>query len=98
MCNEVWRIVEQILAHYLTHHPKYCQGHVLEVGSGTGLAGIVVGKLSSTPELVVLSDNNPYVLNLLQTNIDQNFINCSGKYYNSVQIYNLIQHCLYVFR
>ena len=72
----------QLLALYLTRERVSIanQQRVLELGAGTGLAGIVAALLmtschggTSQPVAVTLTDNQEEVLKILQRNIDINF-------------------------
>jgi len=55
--------------------PDLCSNasSVLELGSGTGLAGLTAAMLVSDASRVMLTDNNERVLDLLRQNIDINF-------------------------
>lgn len=70
----------QILACYLATHGNICRhSSILELGAGSGLAGLVAGRLSVDPSRVVLTDNNDLVLDLLRKNIDVNFAGAARK-------------------
>lgn len=70
----------QLLACYLATHGDVCQhSSVLELGAGSGLAGLVASKLSADASRIVLTDNNDLVLDLLRKNIDVNFAGTACK-------------------
>ncbi|ESN97848.1 hypothetical protein HELRODRAFT_177484 [Helobdella robusta] len=70
----------QALSCYLSENPAICQRKkILELGSGTGLTGLLAAKLSDDPSKVFLTDNNDHVLELLQKNIESNFENSCYK-------------------
>lgn len=54
----------------MTVVPHHCfVGRILELGSGTGLVGMVVSKLGR-PQSVVLTDGDPEAMDLLQQNLN----------------------------
>lgn len=66
-----------VLSRFLVH--EGIQGRVLELGSGTGLAGISCAKFNNC-ESVTLTDYHSEVLENIAQNIDQNQVNASLAY------------------
>ncbi|KAL3844993.1 hypothetical protein ACJIZ3_002396 [Penstemon smallii] len=63
---------EDVLAYYsMTHLSSFRGKRVIELGSGYGLAGLVIAMVTEASE-VVISDGNPQVVNYIQRNIDAN--------------------------
>ncbi|XP_059282866.1 calmodulin-lysine N-methyltransferase-like isoform X2 [Lycium ferocissimum] len=63
---------EDVLAHYcLSHASIFRQKRVIELGSGYGLAGLVVAMTSEAQE-VFISDGNPQVVDYIQRNVNAN--------------------------
>ncbi|WOH05335.1 hypothetical protein DCAR_0624751 [Daucus carota subsp. sativus] len=63
---------EEVLAYYcLSHAEMFRSKTVIELGSGYGLAGLVVAMATEASE-VVISDGNPQVVDYIQHNIDAN--------------------------
>lgn len=63
----------KILSLYLTQCGICRSASVLELGAGSGLAGLVAANLLDDPSKVMLTDNNELVLDLLRRNVDANF-------------------------
>jgi len=68
-------VYNKALAEHLVGCGDACSraSSILELGAGTGLAGLTAAMLSRDASRVVLTDNNRYVLELLRRNIDANF-------------------------
>ncbi|XP_059623481.1 calmodulin-lysine N-methyltransferase isoform X2 [Cornus florida] len=63
---------ENVLAYYcLIHADMFRSKKVIELGSGYGLAGLVIAAVTEALE-VVISDGNPQVVNYIQCNINAN--------------------------
>lgn len=63
---------EEVLAHYcLLHAEAFRSRKVIELGSGYGLAGLIIAMVSDALE-VVISDGNPQVVDYIQRNINAN--------------------------
>ncbi|OAY57553.1 calmodulin-lysine N-methyltransferase [Manihot esculenta] len=63
---------EEVLAYFcLSHADMFRLKRVIEVGSGYGLAGLVIAATSEAVE-VVISDGNPQVIDYIQRSIDSN--------------------------
>ncbi|CAF2146729.1 unnamed protein product, partial [Brassica napus] len=73
---------EEVLAYFCMSQPDRFRGkRVIELGSGYGLAGLVIAAASEASE-VVISDGNPQVVNYIKRNIESNsmaFSNTSVK-------------------
>lgn len=96
MARTVWPSAESLAA-YFSESPQLVQGlRVLELGSGTGLCGLVLGKLGASR--VALTDYNSDAIDLLEDNIEANQLGstCSahqlvwGEVENSQQILSAI--------
>ncbi|KAI4381773.1 hypothetical protein MLD38_007817 [Melastoma candidum] len=69
---------EEVLAYFcLSHSDMFRSRRVIELGSGYGLAGLVIAAATEASE-VVISDGNPQVVNYIQSNIDANSHHFSG--------------------
>ncbi|KAK6922584.1 Lysine methyltransferase, partial [Dillenia turbinata] len=65
---------EDVLAYYcLTHADTFRSKRVLELGSGYGLAGLVIAAAAEASE-VTISDGNPRVVDYIQRSIDANLV------------------------
>ncbi|KJE94052.1 hypothetical protein CAOG_04749 [Capsaspora owczarzaki ATCC 30864] len=65
------------LAEWLLQHPSAVSGKkVMELGSGTGLVGIVAGTLR--PKILIASDYDTHVLSCLRHNLDLNGVLAKG--------------------
>ncbi|XP_030924088.1 calmodulin-lysine N-methyltransferase-like isoform X1 [Quercus lobata] len=63
---------EEVLAYFcLSHADMFRSKRVIELGSGYGLAGLVIAAITEAVE-VVISDGNPQVVDYIQRNIDAN--------------------------
>ncbi|KAL7132071.1 hypothetical protein ABFS83_12G046700 [Erythranthe nasuta] len=63
---------EDVLAYYsMSHIGSFRNKRVIELGSGYGLAGLVIAMATEASE-VVISDGNPQVVDYIQRNIDAN--------------------------
>lgn len=63
---------EDVLAYFcLSHADMFRSKRVIELGSGYGLAGLVIAAITGALE-VVISDGNPQVVDYIQRNIDAN--------------------------
>ncbi|CAL8171297.1 unnamed protein product [Prunus armeniaca] len=63
---------EEVLAYFcLSHADMFRSKRVIELGSGYGLAGLVIAAVTEASE-VVISDGNPQVVDYIQHNIDAN--------------------------
>ncbi|CAN4109836.1 unnamed protein product [Withania somnifera] len=63
---------EDVLAHYcLSHASIFRQKRVIELGSGYGLAGLIVAMATEARE-VFISDGNPQVVDYIQRNVNAN--------------------------
>ncbi|KAJ9172666.1 hypothetical protein P3X46_015880 [Hevea brasiliensis] len=63
---------EEVLAYFcLSHADMFRSKRVIELGSGYGLAGLVIAATTEASE-VVISDGNPQVVDYIQRNIDAN--------------------------
>ncbi|KAG6702968.1 hypothetical protein I3842_07G061900 [Carya illinoinensis] len=63
---------EDILAYFcLSHAHMFSYKRVIELGSGYGLAGLVIAAVSEASE-VIITDGNPQVVDYIQRNIDAN--------------------------
>ncbi|KAB1199449.1 Calmodulin-lysine N-methyltransferase [Morella rubra] len=63
---------EDVLAYFcLSHADMFRYKRVIELGSGYGLAGLVIAAITEASE-VVISDGNPQVVDYIQHNIDAN--------------------------
>ncbi|XP_059592441.1 calmodulin-lysine N-methyltransferase isoform X3 [Vitis vinifera] len=63
---------EDILAYFcLSHTDMFRSKKVIELGSGYGLAGLVIAAVTDALEIVI-SDGNPQVVDYIQHNIDAN--------------------------
>ncbi|XP_010266795.1 PREDICTED: calmodulin-lysine N-methyltransferase [Nelumbo nucifera] len=63
---------ENVLAYFcLSHADIFRSKKILELGSGYGLAGMVIAASTDASE-VVISDGNPLVIDYIQRNIDAN--------------------------
>lgn len=72
---QVWRGA-LLMCDFIVHNPEVFSGeHVLELGSGTGLTGVVLAFHSQS---VTLSDTGPEVLSLCKQNVKANerLLNC----------------------
>ncbi|CAH1253907.1 METTL21A [Branchiostoma lanceolatum] len=71
----------KILSRYLLDNPDMIRDvHVLELGCGPGLTGLVAAKLTSQPSSMVLTDNCPLVLEeLVPRSIENNFPNTEDR-------------------
>lgn len=64
---------EEVLAYYcLSHAELFRSKKVIELGSGYGLAGLVIAMATEALE-VVISDGNPQVVDYIQRNINANY-------------------------
>ncbi|XP_051117426.1 calmodulin-lysine N-methyltransferase [Andrographis paniculata] len=69
---------EEILAYYSMSHLSSFRGKkIIELGSGYGLAGLVIAMATEASE-VVISDGNPQVVDYIQRNIDANSASFNG--------------------
>ncbi|MCD7460270.1 hypothetical protein HAX54_043213 [Datura stramonium] len=63
---------EDVLGHYcLSHASIFRQKRVIELGSGYGLAGLIVAMTTEARE-VFISDGNPQVVDYIQRNVNAN--------------------------
>ncbi|KAF3440305.1 hypothetical protein FNV43_RR18589 [Rhamnella rubrinervis] len=63
---------EDVLAYFcLSHADMFRSKRVIELGSGYGLAGLVIAAITEASE-VIISDGNPQVVNYIERNIDAN--------------------------
>ncbi|VVB10097.1 unnamed protein product [Arabis nemorensis] len=63
---------EEVLAYFCKSQPDRFRGkRVIELGSGYGLAGLVIAAATEASE-VVISDGNPQVVNYIKRNIESN--------------------------
>ncbi|KAH0691413.1 hypothetical protein KY285_015907 [Solanum tuberosum] len=63
---------EDVLAHYCLSHASIFRGkRVIELGSGYGLAGLIVAMTTEARE-VFISDGNPQVVDYIQRNVNAN--------------------------
>ncbi|KAJ8764270.1 hypothetical protein K2173_006010 [Erythroxylum novogranatense] len=63
---------EEVMAYFcLSHADMFRTKRVIELGSGYGLAGLVIAATTEALE-VVISDGNPQVVDYIQQNIDSN--------------------------
>ncbi|KAJ0252234.1 Calmodulin-lysine N-methyltransferase [Hirschfeldia incana] len=63
---------EEVLAYFCMSQPDRFSGkRVIELGSGYGLAGLVIAATTEASE-VVISDGNPQVVNYIKRNIESN--------------------------
>lgn len=63
---------EEVLAYFCMSHPDRFRGkRVIELGSGYGLAGLVISATTQASQ-VVISDGNPQVVNYIKRNIESN--------------------------
>ncbi|CAN8327922.1 unnamed protein product [Cochlearia groenlandica] len=63
---------EEVLAYYCkTHKDRFRDKRVIELGSGYGLAGLVIAAATEASE-VVISDGNPQVVDYIKRNIESN--------------------------
>ncbi|EPS62017.1 hypothetical protein M569_12776, partial [Genlisea aurea] len=63
---------EEVLAYYSLSHPENFRGkRVIELGSGYGLAGLVIAMVAEASE-VVISDGNRQVVDYVQSSIEAN--------------------------
>ncbi|KAK2984515.1 hypothetical protein RJ640_016901 [Escallonia rubra] len=69
---------EEVLAYYcLLQADMFRSKKVIELGSGYGLAGLVIGMVTEALE-VVISDGNPQVVDYIQHNINANLAAFGG--------------------
>ncbi|XP_078620261.1 protein N-lysine methyltransferase METTL21A-like [Branchiostoma floridae x Branchiostoma japonicum] len=64
---------------YARHDVLRGVASVLELGSGTGLVGILASRISRIPGRVVLTDHDTRVKRLLNMNIAENFTNLADR-------------------
>uniref|UniRef100_A0A1J3GJ35 Calmodulin-lysine N-methyltransferase n=1 Tax=Noccaea caerulescens TaxID=107243 RepID=A0A1J3GJ35_NOCCA len=63
---------EEVLAHFCRSQPDRFRGKkVIELGSGYGLAGLVIAAATEASQ-VIISDGNPQVVNYIKRNIESN--------------------------
>ncbi|KAF3529195.1 hypothetical protein DY000_02036460 [Brassica cretica] len=63
---------EEVLAYFCMSQPDRFRGkRVIELGSGYGLAGLVIAAATEASQ-VVISDGNPQVVNYIKRNIESN--------------------------
>ncbi|XP_015889742.3 calmodulin-lysine N-methyltransferase [Ziziphus jujuba] len=63
---------EDVLAYFcLSHADMFRSKRVIELGSGYGLAGLVIAAVTEASE-VIISDGNPQVVNYIERNINAN--------------------------
>ncbi|KAL6959930.1 calmodulin-lysine N-methyltransferase [Sarracenia purpurea var. burkii] len=75
---------EDVLAYYcLSHADIFRSKKVIELGSGYGLAGLVIAAATEASE-VVISDGNPRVVDYIQRNINANSGAFGGTIVNSM--------------
>ncbi|KAI3446924.1 hypothetical protein Pfo_003589 [Paulownia fortunei] len=78
---------EDVLAYYsMSHHDSFRSKRVIELGSGYGLAGLVIAMVTEASE-VVISDGNPQVVDYIQRNIDANSAS-----FGSTKVKSMILH------
>ncbi|XP_062102586.1 calmodulin-lysine N-methyltransferase isoform X2 [Humulus lupulus] len=63
---------EDVLAYFcLSHADLFRSKRVIELGSGYGLAGLVIAAVTEASEIII-TDGNPQVVNYIEHNIDAN--------------------------
>ncbi|KAM7516131.1 hypothetical protein LguiA_005714 [Lonicera macranthoides] len=78
---------EEVLAYYcLSHADMFRCKRVIELGSGYGLAGLVIAVFSEALE-VVISDGNPQVVDYIQRNINANSAAFGGTKVKSLRLH-----------
>ncbi|KAL2517943.1 S-adenosyl-L-methionine-dependent methyltransferase superfamily protein [Abeliophyllum distichum] len=78
---------EDVLAYYcLLHVDMFRSKRVIELGSGYGLAGLVIATVTDPLE-VVISDGNPQVVDYIQRNIDANSVSFCGTNVTSMMLH-----------
>lgn len=78
----VWEGALALCEWSLSHKLAICGKHVLELGAGTGLSGLVIGKCCR-PTSIILTDGDDNVLDYLRENVRNNFDrNEDGNYFN----------------
>ncbi|CAM8876974.1 unnamed protein product [Rhodiola kirilowii] len=88
---------EDLLAYFcLLHADMFRSKRVIELGSGYGLTGLVIGATSDAVE-VIISDGNPQVVDYIQRNIHLNLeatgatkMNCMALHWNQEHASSLI--------
>lgn len=68
----VWEAALVLCEWSMLHRSSIDGKHVIELGSGTGLSGLVIGKCCR-PQSITLTDGNDKVLDYLRTNVSINF-------------------------
>ncbi|KAL8532080.1 hypothetical protein ACS0TY_008624 [Phlomoides rotata] len=78
---------EEVLAYYsMSHLDSFRSKKVIELGSGYGLAGLVIAMATEALE-VVISDGNPQVVDYIQRNVDTN-----SAAFGSTKVKSMILH------
>ncbi|KAK1410481.1 hypothetical protein QVD17_37018 [Tagetes erecta] len=78
---------EEVLAYYcLSQLDLFRSKKVIELGSGYGLAGLVIAAVTEASE-VVISDGNPQVVNYIQRNI-----NANSSVFGSTKVKSMMLH------
>ncbi|CAI9766690.1 unnamed protein product [Fraxinus pennsylvanica] len=78
---------EDVLTYYcLSHADMFRSKRVIELGSGYGLAGLVIAMVTDALE-VVISDGNPQVVDYVQRNIDANSVAFCGTKVTSMMLH-----------
>ncbi|KAF4359616.1 hypothetical protein G4B88_000427 [Cannabis sativa] len=78
---------EDVLAYFcLSHADLFRSKRVIELGSGYGLAGLVIAAVTDATE-VIISDGNPQVVNYIEHNIDAN-----SKAFGATKVKSMMLH------
>ncbi|XP_047317836.1 calmodulin-lysine N-methyltransferase [Impatiens glandulifera] len=78
---------EDVLAYYCLNHPDIFRSKtVIELGSGYGLAGLVIGAINKATK-VTITDGNPQVVDYIQHNI-----NVNSDVFGSTEVTSMLLH------
>ncbi|CAA0397643.1 Calmodulin-lysine N-methyltransferase [Arabidopsis thaliana] len=78
---------EEVLAYFCKSQPERFRGkRVIELGSGYGLAGLVIAAATEASE-VVISDGNPQVVNYIKRNIETNSMAFGGTSVKAMELH-----------
>lgn len=74
----VWEAALALCEWSLSNRSQIYGKHVMELGAGTGLSGLVIGKCCQ-PKSITLTDGDDHVLDYLQENVRNNFQREAGE-------------------
>ncbi|GJW24748.1 calmodulin-lysine N-methyltransferase [Tanacetum coccineum] len=77
---------KKCIANYCFSHPRTWSKRVIELGSGYGLAGLLIAAATEALE-VVISDGNPQVVDYIQRNINANTSGFGGTKVKSMMLH-----------